>query len=76
MKLKYVIIYILVMSIIYFAYKVTSIVSANPSILDGMQNWQLYLAIGTILASIFQTFLIIGMIFALVCLVLILYCAL
>lgn len=76
MKLKYIIIYILVMSIIYFAYKVTSIVSANPSILDGMQNWQLYLAIGTILASIFQAFLIIGMIFALVCLVLILYCAL
>lgn len=76
MKLKYVIIYVLVMSIIYFAYKVTSIVSTNPSILDGMQNWQLYLVIGTILASIFQTFLIIGMIFALVCLVLILYGAL
>lgn len=76
MKLKYVIIYVLVMSIIYFAYKVTSIVSTNPSILDGMQNWQLYLVIGIILASIFQIFLIIGMIFALVCLVLILYGAL
>ena len=76
MKLKYVIIYVLVMSIIYFAYKVTSIVSANPSILYGMQNWQLYLIVGTVMASIFQTLLIIGMIFALVCLVLILYCAL
>lgn len=76
MKLKYIIIYILVMSIIYFAYKVTSIVSANPSILDGMQNWQLYLIVGTVMASIFQTFLIIGMIFALVCLVLILCCVL
>lgn len=76
MKLKYVIIYILVMSIIYFAYKVTSIVSANPSILDGMQNWQLYLIVGTVMASIFQTIFIIGMIFALVCLVLILFCAL
>ena len=39
MKLKYVIIYVLVMSVIYFAYKVTSIVSDNPHILDGMQNW-------------------------------------
>ena len=76
MKLKYVIIYVLVMSVIYFAYKVTSIVSDNPSILDGMQNWQLYLVVGTVLASIFQTLLIIGMIFTLVCLVLILYCAL
>lgn len=76
MKLKYVVIYVLVMSFIYFAYKVTSIVSNNPSILDGMQNWQLYLVVGTVLASIFKVFLIIGMIFALVCLVLILYCAL
>lgn len=76
MKLKYVIIYVLVMSVIYFAYKVTSIVSTNPHILDGMQNWQLYLVVGTVLASIFQTLLIIGMIFTLVCLVLILYCAL
>ena len=71
-----VIIYVLVMSVIYFAYKVTSIVSDNPHILDGMQNWQLYLVVGTVLASIFQTLLIIGMIFTLVCLVLILYCAL
>ena len=76
MKLKYVIIYVLVMSFIYFAYKVTSIVSTNPHILDGMQNWQLYLVVGTVLASIFQTLLIIGTIFTLVCLVLILYCAL
>lgn len=76
MKLKYVVIYVLVMSFIYFAYKVTSIVSNDPSILDGMQNWQLYLVVGTVLASIFEVFLIIGIIFALVCLVLILYCAL
>ena len=76
MKLKYVIIYVLVMSVIYFAYKVTSIVSDNPHILDGMQNWQLYLVVGTVLASIFQTLLIIGTIFTLVCLVLILYYAL
>ena len=76
MKLKYVIIYVLVMSVIYFAYKVTSIVSDNPSILDGMQNWQLYLVVGMVLVSIFQTLLIIGTIFTSVCLVLILYCAL
>ena len=76
MKLKYVIIYVLVMSVIYFAYKVTSIVSTNPHILDGMQNWQLYLVVGMVLVSIFQTLLIIGTIFTSVCLVLILYCAL
>ena len=76
MKLKYLVIYALVMSFIYFVYKVTTIVSNDPLILDGIQNWQLYLVATTVLASIFQTFLIIGIIFALVCLVLILYCAL
>lgn len=74
--LKWIIYYVLVMTFIYFMFRITEIVSTNPSILDGMQNWQLYLIVGTVMASIFQTFLIIGMIFALVCLVLILYCAL
>lgn len=66
-------IYVLVMAFIYFVYAVTNTVSENPSITEGLPNWQLYLVLASVLASIFKAFLIIGIILAIIYIILFLY---
>lgn len=70
---KYFILYVLIMAFLYFAYKTTDIVSKDPSILDGIQNWQLYFVVATVLATIFKAFIVIGWIIGVVYIILFLY---
>ena len=65
--LKWIIYYVLVMTFIYFMFRITEIVSTNPSILDGVPYQQLHLVVALLLAHIFKVYLLLGIILALCC---------
>lgn len=64
---KWILYYLLAMTFIYFMFRVTEIVSTNPSLLDGVPYQQLHLVVALILAHIFKGYLLIGGIFAICC---------
>lgn len=64
---KWILYYLLAMTFIYFMFRVTEIVSTNPSLLDGVPYQQLHLVVALILAHIFKVYLLIGGIFAICC---------
>lgn len=71
--LKWITYYILVMTFIYFMFRVTEIVSTNPSLLDGVPYQQLHLVVALILAHILKAYLFLGIIFAVCCIFIYVY---